>query len=96
MGYSEYEKKSKEKRKKLIHDVIRHCSTVEAIFLLLLVGSALGKLRPATAALLALRYSGLSYAEVATALGIPVDQVGTRLRRAQEAFRKEVLHGQER
>jgi len=60
------------------------------------VRDALARLPQATAALLALRYSGLSYAEVATALGIPVDQVGTRLRRAQEAFRKEVLHGQER
>jgi RNA polymerase sigma-70 factor (ECF subfamily) len=42
------------------------------------------------AELLALRYSGLSYAEVAAATGTNVDQIGTRLRRAHDAFRKEV------
>lgn len=57
------------------------------------VRDALGRLPTTTAALLALRYSGLAYAEVAAALGIPADQVGTRLRRAQEALKKEVLRG---
>jgi RNA polymerase sigma factor (sigma-70 family) len=42
------------------------------------------------ATVLALRYSGLSYAEIATALGIGVNGVGTRLRRAEARFRKEV------
>jgi RNA polymerase sigma-70 factor (ECF subfamily) len=37
-----------------------------------------------------LRYSGLSYAEVATALGMKVGNVGTLLRRAENALRKEV------
>jgi len=54
------------------------------------VRRALGKLPQRTAALLMLRYSGLSYAEVATALGIKVGNVGTLLRRAEEALRKEV------
>ncbi len=57
------------------------------------VRAALGRLPRDTAAILALRYSGLSYAEVATALEIRADQVGTRLRRAQAAFKKEVLDG---
>jgi RNA polymerase sigma factor (sigma-70 family) len=57
--------------------------------------AALARLPRAAAELLALRYSGLSYAEVAEALDIPADQIGTRLRRAQEAFKKEVLHGQD-
>lgn len=57
------------------------------------VRATLGRLPPKVAALLALRYSGLSYAEVASALGLKTDQVGTRLRRAQEAFRREVLRG---
>ncbi|TMG44190.1 MAG: RNA polymerase sigma factor, partial [Chloroflexi bacterium] len=48
------------------------------------------KLAPRTAALLMLRHSGLSYAEVATALGIKVGNVGTLLRRAEDALRKEV------
>jgi RNA polymerase sigma-70 factor (ECF subfamily) len=39
---------------------------------------------------LALRYSGLSYAEVASSLGIGVNAVGTRLRRAEARLRKEV------
>ena len=54
------------------------------------VQEALGRLKRRHAALLALRYSGLSYAEVATALSIPVSQVGVRLRRAEAALRKEV------
>ena len=55
--------------------------------------AALTRLPEQSAALLVLRHSGLTYAEVAAALGIGVDQVGTRLRRAQEAFKKEVLRG---
>jgi RNA polymerase sigma factor (sigma-70 family) len=57
-----------------------------------LVRGVLARLPEQAAALLALRYSGLSYAECATALGVRIDQVGTRLRRAQEAFTKEVTH----
>lgn len=57
------------------------------------VRAALARLPGDAAALLALRYSGLSYAEVAEALDIKADQVGTRLRRAQEAFKREVLRG---
>ena len=54
------------------------------------VRQALRKLPRRMAALLVLRYSGLSYAEVATALGMKVGNVGTLLRRAEEALRKEV------
>lgn len=54
------------------------------------VRRALRKLPRRTAALLMLRYSGLSYAEVATALGMKVGNVGTLLRRAEAALRKEV------
>lgn len=59
------------------------------------VRAALGRMPRPAAELLALRYSGLSYAEVAAATGIKADQVGTRLRRAQDAFRKEVSRGQD-
>lgn len=55
------------------------------------VQEALARLPQTTAALLALRYAGLSYAEVGAAVGVKPDQVGTRLRRAQEAFKKEVM-----
>ena len=54
------------------------------------VRRALSRLPQRTAALLMLRHSGLSYAEVATALGMRVGNVGTLLRRAEEALRKEV------
>src|SRR5437762_435018 len=60
------------------------------------VREVLSRIPRAQAALLALRYSGLSYSEVAVATGTKIDQVGTRLRRAHDAFRKEVLRGQHR
>src|SRR6266702_915730 len=57
------------------------------------VRAALGRLAPKPAAALALRASGLSYAEVAQALGVGIGQVGTLLRRAETALRKEVTRG---
>lgn len=53
---------------------------------------AMRRLRPTSAAILALRYAGLHYHEIAETLDIPLDQVGTRLRRAEIALRKEILH----
>ena len=41
------------------------------------------------AAVLLLRHSGLSYLEISQALGISVNQIGTALRRAEAALRKE-------
>ncbi len=57
------------------------------------VRAALGRLAPRPAAALAMRASGLSYAEVAEALGVGIGQVGTLLRRAETALRKEVTRG---
>jgi RNA polymerase sigma-70 factor (ECF subfamily) len=54
------------------------------------VRTALARLPQKSAALLALRYSGLSYAEVAAALRLKVGNIGTMLRRAESALRKEV------
>jgi len=54
------------------------------------VRSALARLSEKQAAILVLRYSGLSYAEVAEALGVKIGQVGTLLRRAETALRKEL------
>jgi RNA polymerase sigma-70 factor (ECF subfamily) len=56
------------------------------------VRRALARLPERTASVLLLRHSGLSYAEVASALGMKVGNVGTVLRRAEEALRKEVMH----
>jgi RNA polymerase sigma-70 factor (ECF subfamily) len=39
---------------------------------------------------LVLRYSGLSYVEIAEAMGVKTTHIGTMLRRAERALRKEV------
>ena len=57
------------------------------------VRQALARLAPRPAAVLVLRASGLSYAEVAQARGVGIGQVGTLLRRAEAALRKEVGRG---
>ncbi len=54
------------------------------------VRAALGRLPDRSAALLVLRYSGLSYDEIAAALGLRQSSIGTLLRRAEDAFRKEI------
>jgi RNA polymerase sigma factor (sigma-70 family) len=56
------------------------------------VRAAMAGLSARHAAVLALRYSGMSYTEVGAALGIPVNQVGSVLRRAESAFKKEFHH----
>ncbi len=57
------------------------------------VRQALARLRPKAAAGLILRYSGLSYAEVGAALQVGTGQVGTLLRRAEQALKKELELG---
>lgn len=57
------------------------------------VREALARMAPKPASVLVLRASGLSYAEVAQALGVGIGQVGTLLRRAETALRKEVTRG---
>ena len=59
------------------------------------VRSVLGALSTRQAELLLLRHEGLSYDEVATALGLNPASVGTLLTRAQQAFRREYVkrHG---
>jgi len=54
------------------------------------VRSVLARMDDRAASLLALRYSGLSYDEIAAALGLRKSSIGTLLSRAEEAFRKEV------
>jgi RNA polymerase sigma-70 factor (ECF subfamily) len=54
------------------------------------VRAVLARIDERDAALLALRYSGLSYEEISAALGVKRSSVGTMLRRAEDAFRKEV------
>jgi RNA polymerase sigma-70 factor (ECF subfamily) len=54
------------------------------------VRAALARLPPAQAVALVLRHSGLSYADVAAALGLSTGSVGTTVRRAESALRKEL------
>ncbi|MDQ3528144.1 MAG: sigma-70 family RNA polymerase sigma factor [Actinomycetota bacterium] len=56
------------------------------------VRAALGRLPPRQATALVLRHSGLSYAEVAAALDLSPGSVGTTVRRAESALRKELDH----
>jgi RNA polymerase sigma factor (sigma-70 family) len=55
-----------------------------------LLTEALRRLSRRAATVLVLRHSGFSYAEVAAALGVRQGDVGTMLRRAEAALRKEV------
>jgi RNA polymerase sigma factor (sigma-70 family) len=54
------------------------------------VRRALGRLPRKAATVLVLRHNGLSYAEVAEAMNVKVGHVGTMLRRAEAALRKEL------
>ena len=54
------------------------------------VREALRRMPVRTATVLVLRHSGLSYAEVATAMNVGQNDVGTMLRRAEAALRKEI------
>jgi RNA polymerase sigma factor (sigma-70 family) len=54
------------------------------------VRDALRRLPRKAASVLTLRYSGLSYVEVGAALGVSTGQIGTLLRRAEQALRKEM------
>jgi RNA polymerase sigma-70 factor (ECF subfamily) len=54
------------------------------------VRQALSRLPRRAATVLVLRHNGLSYAEVAEAMNVKVGHVGTMLRRAEKALRKEL------
>ena len=53
------------------------------------VRKALAQMKPRSAQILALRYSGLSYAEIAEALGLSLGSVGTFLARAEKEFEQQ-------
>jgi RNA polymerase sigma-70 factor (ECF subfamily) len=59
------------------------------------VRRALARMKPRSAKLLVLRHAGLSYAELAEALGVSTGSVGTLLARAEGEFEKRyaTLHG---
>ncbi len=55
------------------------------------VRRALGRIKPRSARLLVLRHSGLSYAEIASAVGVRPGSVGALLARAEREFEEEYL-----
>jgi RNA polymerase sigma factor (sigma-70 family) len=57
------------------------------------VRAALARLPRTQAVALVLRHSGLSYADVAAALSLSPGSVGTTVRRAESALRKELITG---
>ncbi|MGO9959876.1 MAG: sigma-70 family RNA polymerase sigma factor [Solirubrobacteraceae bacterium] len=57
------------------------------------VRRVLARLPRRSAAVLVMRHGGMSYAEIAAALGIKAGHVGTLLRRAECALRKEMDRG---
>jgi RNA polymerase sigma-70 factor (ECF subfamily) len=57
------------------------------------VRKALARLPAKPATVLILRSSGLSYSEIADSIGVGTGQIGTLLRRAEAALRKEVNRG---
>jgi RNA polymerase sigma factor (sigma-70 family) len=54
------------------------------------VRDVLSRLPRRSAAVLVMRHGGMSYAEIAEALGVKAGHVGTLLRRAESALRKEM------
>jgi RNA polymerase sigma factor (sigma-70 family) len=56
------------------------------------VRRVLSRLPRRTAAVLVMRHGGMSYLEISGALGVQVGHVGTLLRRAESALRKEIDH----
>ena len=54
------------------------------------IRSALLRLRRGDAQILALRYGGLSYAEIARVTGVDARQIGTKLARAERALKQEI------
>ncbi len=57
------------------------------------VRTVLDRMRERDAQLLILRYSGLSYKDIATALGLSAHSVGTLLTRAEEEFERRYSEG---
>lgn len=51
---------------------------------------ALGRLPHRSAAVLVMRHGGMTYAEIASALGVKIGQVGTMLRRAESTLCREL------
>ncbi len=85
----------RDNRQRLVHDVGSRASTEDAVIDREARGElrlVLARLPRRSAAVLVMRHSGMSYVEIAEALGVRAGHVGTLLRRAESALRKEMEH----
>jgi RNA polymerase sigma factor (sigma-70 family) len=83
----------RDRRQRLVHEVRVLSSAEDAVIdqeARAEVRRILARLPRRTAAVLVMRHGGMSYAEIADALGVKANQVGTLLRRAESALRKEM------
>jgi RNA polymerase sigma factor (sigma-70 family) len=85
----------RDKRQRLVHEVGSLPSAEDTVIGRESRGElrrALARLPRRSAAVLVMRHGGMSYVEIAEALGVKVGHVGTLLRRAECALRKEMEH----
>jgi RNA polymerase sigma factor (sigma-70 family) len=83
----------RDSRQRLVHDAGGLSSAEDAVMARETraeVRRVLARLPRRSAAVLVMRHAGMSYAEIADALGVKVGHVGTLLRRAESALRKEM------
>jgi RNA polymerase sigma-70 factor (ECF subfamily) len=95
MALDELRKQTRRSRYEGLFGFMRHAATPEEVRAThdeqSRVRAVLGAMDRRGAELLVLRTQGLSYEELATALGLNPASVGTLLSRAQQAFRKEYI-----
>ena len=85
----------REKRQRLVHEVGSLPSAEDMVVdreAREELRRALARVPRRSAAALVMRHGGMSYAEIAEALGVKTGHVGTLLRRAEFALRKEMGH----
>jgi RNA polymerase sigma factor (sigma-70 family) len=85
----------RDKRQRLVHEVGSVPSAEDTVLDRESRGElrrVLSRLPRRSAAALVMRHGGMSYVEIAEALGVKVGHVGTLLRRAEAALRKEMGH----
>jgi RNA polymerase sigma-70 factor (ECF subfamily) len=81
------------KRQRLVQDVGSLASAEDTVIereARAEVRRVLARLPRRSAAVLVMRHGGMTYAEIADAVGVKVGNVGTLLRRAESALRKEI------
>jgi RNA polymerase sigma-70 factor (ECF subfamily) len=100
VGRNELRRRTRRSRYESLFDFVRGTRTPEELVSALQeqqrVDMVLSVIEPRHAELLLLRNNGLTYDELASALGLNTGSVGTFLSRAQQAFRKEYIRRYEK